>query len=184
MSASSLSKHGAGRPFVATVEQAVLAFMTEDPHRNYYDRQVADATGLSRGAVNGALRSLAKTGILLVERRGRMKFYTTNLDDPRARSFKILTNVAGLMPLVRRVAGHSLRIVLFGSAAEGRDTPESDYDLLVLTHTPDVVRRLIPTRGRRVQAAIFTPSGLAEMEHREPVFAGQVKRGLELWLRM
>jgi DNA-binding transcriptional ArsR family regulator len=132
MSTSSLSKHRVLRPFVATVEQAVLAFMTGDPHGSYYDRQVANETGLSRGAVNGALRSLAKSGLLRVERKGRMKFYSANLDDATVRSFKTLVNVARLTPFVRRLADHSLRIVLFGSAAEGRNAPESDFDLLVL----------------------------------------------------
>ena len=184
MSASSTSKYGAGRPFIATAEQAVLAFVTADPHQGYYDRQVSVRTRWSRGAVNGALRSLAKVELLLVERRGRMKFYSANLDDPRVRAFKTLVNIARLAPLVRRLANHSLRIVLFGSAAEGRNTLESDYDLLVLSHTPDVVRKLMPARGLRVQAAVFTPSGLAEIEQKEPVFAGQIKRGLELWQRV
>jgi predicted nucleotidyltransferase len=73
--------------------------------------------------------------------------------------------------------------VLFGSAAEGRNTPQSDFDLFVLTNTQDAVRKLIPTQGLRVQAVVVTPSGLAELERKEPVFAGQVKKGLELWQR-
>jgi DNA-binding transcriptional ArsR family regulator len=173
----------AGRPFVATVEQAVLALLVADPHQGYYDRQVADKTGRSRGAVNGAVRALAKSGLLLVEQKGRMKFYSANLDDPRVRCFKVLLNIARLMPLVRRLAGQALRIVLFGSAAEGRNRSDSDFDFLVLTSTPDIVRKLIAAQPLRVQAVVLTPSGLAELEKSEPVFAGQMKKGLELWLR-
>lgn len=176
-------KHRDGRPFVASVQQAVLAFLAGNPHRSCYDRQVATETGLSRGAVNGALRALAKSGLLRVVRQGRMKFYAANLDDPRVRSFKTVLNVTRLMPLVRRISGHALRIVLFGSAADGRNTPDSDFDLLVVTNTPDAVRRLVANQGLRIQVAAVTPPGLAELEKKEPVFAGQVKRGLELWLR-
>jgi DNA-binding transcriptional ArsR family regulator len=174
-------KPGEGRPFVATAEQAVLAFLVRNPHRSCYDRQVADETGLSRGAVNGALRALAESGLLKREQKGRMKFYAANLDDPRVRSFKTVLNVARLMPLVRRVSRHALRIVLFGSAAEGRNVPESDFDLLVLTSYPDAVRRLLPKQGLPVQAVVVTPAGLAEIERKEPVFASQIRRGLELW---
>lgn len=176
-------KTGNGRPFVATVGQAVLAFLVGDPHQSYYDRQVAEETGLSRGAVNGALRALAESGLLRVERKGRMKFYSASLDDARIRAYKSLLNIAYLAPLVRRLSRDSLRVVLFGSAAEGRNTPQSDFDLFVLTNTPDAVRRLIPTKVPRVQAVVVTPVGLAELEQKEPVFAGQVKRGLELWQR-
>lgn len=176
-------KPGNGRPFVATVEQAVLAFFVRDPHQSYYDRQVAEETRLSRGAVNGALRALAGSGLLRVERKGRMKFYSANPDDARIRAFKSLLNISYLAPLVRHLSRHALRVVLFGSAAEGRNTPQSDFDLLVLTNAPDMVRRLIPTQGPRVQAVVVTPAGLAELERKEPVFAGQAKKGLELWQR-
>jgi DNA-binding transcriptional ArsR family regulator len=169
------------RPFVLTAEQVVLASLGADPHQSYFDRQVADLTGLSRGAVNGALRALAESGLLTVERKGRMKFYSTNLDDARVRAFKILLNIARIIPLVRRLSHHALKVVLFGSAADGRNISQSDFDLFVLTNTPDVARKLIPTRGLRVQAVVVTPAGLAELEQKDPVFAGQLKRGIELW---
>jgi DNA-binding transcriptional ArsR family regulator len=184
MSTDSLRrKPGNGRPFVATVEQAVLTFLSDDPHQSYYDSEVAEKTGLSRGAVNGALRALAKSGLLRVEQKGRMKFYAADLDDARVRAFKSLLNITCLAPLVQRLSRHALRVVLFGSAAEGRNTLQSDFDLFVLTNTPDAVRRLIPTQGLRVQAVVVTPTGLAELERKEPVFASQVKKGLELWQR-
>jgi predicted nucleotidyltransferase len=70
---------------------------------------------------------------------------------------------------------------MFGSAAEGRDLPSSDIDILVLTNAPDAVRRLLAVRAGRVQAVVVTPVGLAEMEQRNPAFIAQVKKGIELW---
>ena len=168
-------------PFVATAEQETLSFLARNADREFFDRQVADEAGLSRGAVNKALRSLARLGLLHVEARGRMKFYRAALDDARVRSLKTLLNVAALMPAVRRIRPHALRVVLFGSAAEGRDVPTSDRDVLVVTNSPDTVRRLLATKTGRIQAVIVTPVGLAEMEQRDPVFAGEMKRGIELW---
>lgn len=170
-----------GRPFVATAEQAVLAFLARNADREFFDRQVADEAGVSRGAANAALRSLARAGLLHAEPRGRMKFYRTALDDPRVRSLKVLLNVAGLAALVRRLSRQALRIVLFGSAAEGRDVPASDIDIMIVTNVPDAVRLLLAGRAGRIQAVVVTPVGLAEMEQRNPAFAAQVKKGIELW---
>lgn len=168
------------RPFVATVMQEVLAFLAQNAQRVFYDREVAAETGLSRGAVNAALRALADSGLLLREERGRMKFYRASLEDPRVRSLKVVLNVTALAPLVKRMEGSALRVVLFGSAAEGRDVADSDIDMMVVTNQPEQVRRLL-ARYPRVQAVVVTPAGLAELEQREPVFAAQVRRGVELW---
>jgi DNA-binding transcriptional ArsR family regulator len=175
------SRVGPQRPFVATAEQEALAFLAGNADREFYDRQVADETGLSRGAVNKALRSLARHGLLGVEQRGRMKFYRAVLDDPRVRGLKALLNVAALLPAVARIRHHALRVVLFGSAAEGRDLPGSDRDILVVTNSPDAVRRSLARRAGKIQAVVVTPVGLAEMEQRDAVFAGEMKRGIELW---
>jgi DNA-binding transcriptional ArsR family regulator len=170
-----------GSPFLATAEQAVLAFLARHADREFYDRQVADETGLSRGSVNAALRSLARAGLLHAEQRGRMKFYRASLDDPRVRCLKVLLNVAGLAALVKRLSHQAQRIIMFGSAAEGRDLPSSDIDIMVLTNAPDAARRLLAVRTGRVQAVVVTPVGLAEMEQRNPAFTAQVRKGIELW---
>jgi predicted nucleotidyltransferase len=170
-----------GRLFVASLEQAVLAFLCAHADRSYYGVEVTDEAGLSRGGVNRVLRELARAGLVEAEARGRMRFYRARLADPRVRSFKTLLNVEALSPLLDRLSGLALRVVLFGSAAEGTNTPDSDVDLLVVTNAPDRVRKIVSSREEALQAVIVTPVGLADLERDNPVFAAELKRGIELW---
>jgi DNA-binding transcriptional ArsR family regulator len=81
--------------FVASLEQAVLAFLLKDPERSYYSVELSDDAGLSRGGVNQALHTLAEVGlVVLTEERGPKRFYRANLADPRMQAFKELLEAA------------------------------------------------------------------------------------------
>jgi len=180
--AGSRPRRGGPRPlFVASLEQAVLAFLCAHADRSFYGVELAGEAGLSRGGVNRVLRRLARARLVEAEDRGRMRFYRARLADPRVRSFKVLLNVDDLGPLVERLARLALRVVLFGSAAEGTNLPASDVDLLVVTNSPDPVRRLVSSGRAALQAVVVTPVGLADMERDNPVFAAELRRGIELW---
>ena len=172
---------GSGRLFVASLEQAVLAFLCAHVDRSFYGVEVAGEAGLSRGGVNRVLRELARAGLAEAEDRGRMRFYRARLADPRVRSFKTLLNIDALGPLLDRLSRQALRVVLYGSAAEGTNLPDSDVDLLVVTNSPDRTRKVVASGGDALQVVIVTPVGLADLERNNPVFAAELKRGIELW---
>ncbi|MCX6842909.1 MAG: helix-turn-helix domain-containing protein [candidate division WOR-3 bacterium] len=83
--------------FVASLEQAVLAFLCDKPERSFYSVELSDDAGLSRGGVNQALHTLAEAGLVEAEDRGLKRFYRANLADARLRAFKALldTTAAG-----------------------------------------------------------------------------------------
>ena len=81
--------------FVASLEQAVLAFLLKDPDRSYYSVELSDDAGLSRGGVNQALHRLAEAGlVVLTEERGPKRYYRANLTDKRMQAFKALLEAA------------------------------------------------------------------------------------------
>lgn len=82
------------RLFVASLEQAVLAFLLENPERSLYSVELSDDSGLSRGGVNQALHTLAEVGLVEAEDRGRKRFYRADLADARVRAFKALLDAA------------------------------------------------------------------------------------------
>ena len=80
--------------FVASLEQAVLAFLVENPERSYYSVELSDDAGLSRGGVNQALHALDEAGLVLAEDLGVRRLYRANLADPRVQAFKALLAAA------------------------------------------------------------------------------------------
>lgn len=79
-----------GRLFVASLEQAVLAFLLEHDEKGYYSVELSDDAGLSRGGVNQALHVLDEAGLVITKDLGVKRLYLANLADPRVQAFKAL----------------------------------------------------------------------------------------------
>jgi predicted nucleotidyltransferase len=103
-------------------------------------REAARLAGVSRQALR-ALDELAATGIVHRQETAGQHLYTFNhetrlapavlqlFDAERQRTSALFERLAGIISS----AGPVTSAVLFGSAARGDDTPESDLDLMVLT---------------------------------------------------
>ena len=169
--------------FDSTTQQQVLAFLASHPGRAYYDKEVRQATGLSSGATNQALRELAKEGYIQLERKGRMSFYSVDLSNPLIAQYKILLNVTSIYPLVRDLGGYAIKIILFGSMAQGTNIEESDIDLFVLTNTPEEVAAHVNTSNfsEKIQLVAKKPTEWASLKKNDPVFYEEVERGIVLW---
>jgi DNA-binding transcriptional ArsR family regulator len=71
-------RRDSSRLFVASLEQAVLAFLLENVERSYYSVELSDDAGLSRGGVNQALHALDEAGLVLTEDIGVKRLYRAN----------------------------------------------------------------------------------------------------------
>ena len=166
--------------FVSTSEQRIYTFLCNHPHESFFDKEISDKTGLSRGATNIALRKLAKAGIINKERKGRMLFYSVTLSDPRVRYWKILNNILKIQSIVTKLKKWSEKIILFGSAAEGTNIPESDVDIFVLTSNLESVKKYA-SKPMNIQLIIKRPLEFVEMEKKDPEFHNEVSQGIVLW---
>jgi predicted nucleotidyltransferase len=169
--------------FNSTAQQYILAFLANHPSRQYYSKEVKDETGLSIGATNQALRELAGAGFLLREQKGRMSFYSADLSNPLVRQFKVLLNIASLYPLTTRIQDRCIKITLFGSAAQGTNTEDSDIDLFVLANTPNEVLEMVASskQAEKIQILAKRPVEWAAAKKKESVFSEEVERGIILW---
>ncbi|PIV25761.1 MAG: hypothetical protein COS37_09895, partial [Anaerolineae bacterium CG03_land_8_20_14_0_80_58_20] len=79
----------------------VLLFLARNTGRIFFEREIVDATGVSRSAVNMATQSLRKTSLVDRERRGRMNFYAVNDRHPFVRQFKILDTLVSLESVLK-----------------------------------------------------------------------------------
>ena len=146
------------------------------------EAEIVSATGVGRSAVNVAVRDLADSGCIDCERRGRTKFYSTDPDDLVVRQFKIWETALNLQPVVDQLRPTARKVVLFGSAAEGLDTVESDLDLFIVAPNRKSVRAVLEDTvdGRRIQAVIVSEQELAVLKREDLAFFTQVQRGLIL----
>lgn len=81
-------------------------------------------------------------------------------------------------PVLREVvqnilrAGRPQKIILFGSRARGQDSPESDYDLLVIENSTEPrhrqaapYRRALKNLGVAKDILVWTPAEIAEWQN-------------------
>jgi predicted nucleotidyltransferase len=170
--------------FFNTSCQKILKFISSNPNKTFFDREIAQKTKNSRGATNLALRKLAQAGLVTLEKKGRMSFYSVDLKDPIIRQWKILNNVLEIHRLKEKLRKISEKIILFGSAAEGTNIGESDIDLFVLTDLPqkanDIVSKVSKSR-KKIQLIVKKPLEFIELKKKDPIFYDEVMRGIVLW---
>lgn len=169
--------------FSTSTSQAILAFLCQRPQQSFYSGEIAEKISLSKGGTNQSLHELARQGLLNTEQKGRMIFYSANVDSPSVRQYKVLKNVAALESVVKSIKPLTERIVLFGSCASGEDSVESDIDLLVIGRDKAGIRALIPeTKNKRhIQLVLKTPQEYISLPEEEPVFYQQTQQGIVLW---
>ena len=163
--------------------QMVLTHLAANPSREFYQKEVADASGVSIATAYRALRGLEKAGMAHARRAGQMRFYSVDLGHPFVREWKVLLSVSALDPLLRVLAPLTRRVILFGSRSLGTDREDSDLDLFVVTLGRDAVLSAIeasPLAGQ-IQIILKDPVEEAELERANPGFYREVQRGLVLW---
>ena len=161
----------------------ILEYLAEHPSGEYTEREIKEATGVSKSGVNFALRELAEDGLVILDKRGRMSFYSVSLENPLMRQVKVLINLAKIEPLILALREISQKIILFGSSATGNNIEESDIDLFVLTNIPK--EALVVVRefefAEKIQLIAKKPIDYITLKKKDPVFNEEVSRGLTLW---
>ena len=79
-----------------TNAQKILSFLIQNPDKEYFDRQISKLTRVSKAGANFALRDLAKEGLVVREKKGRMYFYKALSKVPSIKYLKILQNFVSL----------------------------------------------------------------------------------------
>jgi predicted nucleotidyltransferase len=123
--------------------------------------------------------------MLNVEKKGRMLFYSVNMENPEVRQFKVFINVSELNPLIDKIKIYSDKIILYGSCAEGTDTEKSDVDLFILTEEKDAVNAEIRRFkiDRKIKPVLVNHNEFLNLKEKDIAFYEQVMAGKELWVR-
>jgi predicted nucleotidyltransferase/predicted DNA-binding transcriptional regulator len=163
----------------------LLSFLARNPSTNWYGREISRTSRISVGAVNQTLRDFLRRGFVKREKRGKMYFYSIDLNEPVIKQFKVFLNVSDLDPLTRELRNHTKRIILFGSCAEGKDTEDSDIDLLIVTTEKEKTREIVNEwrnkYTRKLSPIILHSTEFARLPEKDKPFYDRVMRGIELW---
>ena len=163
--------------------QKIILFLGNYPERKFFTKEIAEKLRISLGGTHNALKYLAKEKIVKTEQKGNMKFYQIEEENPLVKQLKTTTVIEQLIPLVNRIKNDSEKVILFGSASRGEQTADSDIDLFVLTHNPEIIKKNIAKlkRGIPINPVIKTPNQWGELEIKEPEFYNEVKQGIKLF---
>ena len=159
--------------------QKILSFIIENNDKEFYDREIARLAGVSRAGANFALRDLAKAGLINRIKKGRMFFYSAVSDNMIIKYLKIVQNIALINPLVEKLKEWSDKIILFGSAAEGKDTAKSDIDLFVISNEKDEVYKIFSQSKMKNKIKLIVKNRLewVLMRNKDKFFYKEIKKG-------
>lgn len=146
----------------------VLGLLLLRPDLALHGREIARRTGLPAGTVTRELTKLAEVGLLLREKRGNQQVYSANTHCPIfAEMASILRKTSGLADVLRQALASmadQIRLAfIFGSVAQGRETADSDIDVMIVGTLgfAQAVELLYPVQadlGREVNPQVFSAS--------------------------
>jgi len=145
--------------------------------------QIARDIGLGKSSVSRALQTLKKYSFFKYLKQGNAIYCQLNRQSPVIAKLRIALNLIEIEPHLTTLKRAADKIILFGSCSQGKDTQESDIDLLIITW--DKSKAIKITQGiklsRKAQWVIKTPQEYIVVINKEPVFAEELGRGITLW---
>lgn len=161
----------------------IFTYISGLPGTDLLAKEIQKATKISNMGVHLALGVLEDMGFISSNKKGKSFTYRLNHKNPVVKQFKILSNVIELQPLCEKLKEETEKIILFGSAARGEDSLESDYDLFVLARDREAVEEdLIKISTlRKVNAKVLTEVQAVSLKKNDPVFFAEIECGITIW---
>jgi hypothetical protein len=171
----------------ATPEQKVLRLLLSEPTTSFSIRMISSRLKGIRGlgGVDGLmkiLKDLEALGVVdFVDNQRAVRL----ADDkhPMVTLLKTLVALCDLEGLRSQLGPLSTKVILHGSRANGTNRTDSDYNLLVVSNSPDEVKRIASGHplGKLIEVKTFTPDAFGSLEKQDPKLANRVTRGIVVW---
>ncbi len=149
-----------------------------------YQKEIINESGLSPNTAVPLLNKLTNYGILNENIIAGTKFYSIVEENSVVKQLKVLINVSNLYELTKDIRG-DFELYLFGSAARGEDTNDSDIDLLIvangdvktLSKLKERIRdHLTDSLRREVNPIIFTNIEYSNLYNKEKAFYDSIEK--------
>jgi predicted nucleotidyltransferase len=137
MGRKSSTPAGLASALFSRAQLRVLSLLICQPDQKFHTSEIIRIAGCGSGAVQRQLRKLTDAGILTATASGNRKVYQANRTSPIfADLHGLIVKTVGLLePLRRALKPYSADIdaaFVYGSVAKGRDTADSDIDLMII----------------------------------------------------
>lgn len=124
--------------FSSPVISDVLALLLLNHERQYYQAEIVKETNYAQIQVQRALERLCLSELILKTKQGRMVYYQANKNHVGFVDLKnLFMKTVGFVDTLRKALltfGDDIQIAfIYGSIASGKETLESDIDLLLIT---------------------------------------------------
>jgi len=167
------------------VQQRVLGLLFGQPGRIFQSADLIRLAKSGTGAVHRQLQRLVASGWITATRVGNQKHYQANADCPAFEELRsLIAKTVGLVEPLRRALeplSSGIRVAfIYGSIAKGRDTADSDIDLLVIgdgVEYPEVFAALQAAEkefGRSINPNVFTTQDWRARSEQQDSFATRI----------
>lgn len=146
-------------------QQRVLGLLYSQPDRTFYTKEILRLTGMGVATIKRELDRMVAAGVLTMQPRGNQHHYQANPACPVYHELLSITRKTfGIVDVLKLalepLAGQINRAFVFGSIASGKDSSNSDIDLMIIgdANFADTVSALYPAQeklGREINPKIY-----------------------------
>ncbi len=175
------------------VQQRVLAVLFGNHSRSFYTNELIALACSGSGAVQRELARLEAAELVTVRRVGNQKHYQANASAPIFEELRgLVLKTSGPVDVLRAalapLAAQIDQAFIYGSIAKGKDTAESDIDLMVTSEKlayADLFAALEPATQRlqrTVNPTLYTPIEFDKRILDDNAFVKRVMAQPKLWV--
>ena len=172
--------------FFSTPEQKVLRLLLSEPTTTFTPRVISSKLKGVRGL--GGAEGISKI-LLELQALGLVDFVDNHRavrlqdDGSTVQLMKKLVAVCDLENLRALVEPASTKGILFGSRSTGKARSDSDYDLFIVSETPEEVKKITSRHplGKLLELVVWTPEQYEDIEQRDSALAQKLSLGIVLW---
>lgn len=151
-------------------ELNIINPILENPQKEYGVRELAVILKISPATVSKYLSSFEKQGLLIYHKERMVDLYKANIENPTYRDLKIYYNITKIRAsgLLNAFDQFYIKptIIFFGSGAHGYDTPESDFDFVIISEkTKDFPERERYRKKLGKELQIFAVNKLKDLRN-------------------
>lgn len=172
--------------FFSTPEQKVFRLLLSEPTTSFIPRVISSKLKGVRGlggseGIARVLNELQGLGLVdFVDNHRAVRLHDENTFVQIMKTVAAMSDLETLRLLLEPV---STKGILFGSRANGKYRSDSDYDLFVVSETPEEVRKIGARHPlqKSLELVVWTPEQYNEIEKSDSSLASKLEEGIVLW---